>query len=82
MNRECEVCLMRQHGFLLDYWDRGSGIHLGRYRCKYTARDGKKFYLWHSYLCFDCKSLGFIPSRNIFTAEKIEVNDTKKDSSR
>lgn len=82
MNRECQVCVMKDEGYTFNYWDRGSGIHLGHYYCRFTSPKGDKFRLWIQYMCHHCKSLGFIPSRNIFTAEKIKVNDTKKDSSR
>lgn len=58
MDRRCQVCLMKDEGFRFDFFEHGNGNHLGHYRCRYTSKQGVKFHLWHTYLCFDCKMNG------------------------
>jgi len=51
---------MKDEAFHFDYFDHGHGVHLGHYRCRYTSPQGVKFYLWHQYLCHECKVGGLL----------------------
>lgn len=71
--RKCQSCAMRAQGYRLQYFDPGSGVHLGHYHTRYLTKKGERFWLWHMYLCAQCKSDGTLVSRLTFSAPKPEV---------
>lgn len=73
MNRRCQVCMMRDEGYRFDYFDAGEDTRRGFYHAKYSTQDGRRFWLWHSNMCPQCKYDGTLIARMTFSAPVPQV---------
>lgn len=78
MDRRCQACMLKDIGYRLDHYDRGTDTRRELFYAKYSRPDGKRLWLWHSQFCNQCAYDGNVLSRMTFSMKTLSVDTSQK----